>query len=400
MVQITSAERRGRLGFRAMLVGLGVDNFGSGLFLPLTLVYLEQVVGIPLSTAGVVLAVGTVAGTFAPAAVARLVDSWGPKRVVVTSQILQTTGMLAYLVARDVPLAVLTAVLTAAGVQVFYSALGAMTSAAAQDGDHDRAFATVNMVRTAAFGVGGLAGGLLLGIPGNVGVVACVALNAITFVAASATLAIAMPSARPVATVREIPPASVWAPLRNKPFLLLGTTAFLLFLSVDLFLVVMPPYADGILGVSGWAVGASIAVNTGLGAVAGTWAVARTKRFSRTTNLALAAGIQAGWGIAMALLVAFPSEYRPAALIGATVLLAGGSLIGGPRAFSLLAEIAPPEQKGAYFSLFQYSFTAAALTAPLFAGLLPLAPWAPWGLNALLVLLAFPVIGLLRKSIQ
>ncbi|MEZ2390480.1 hypothetical protein AB6813_13200 [bacterium RCC_150] len=46
MVQKTAvAERRVHSGFRAVLIGLGVDNFGSGLFLPLTLVYLERVAG-------------------------------------------------------------------------------------------------------------------------------------------------------------------------------------------------------------------------------------------------------------------------------------------------------------------------------------------------------------------
>jgi MFS family permease len=400
MVQRTAAERRERPGFRAMLIGLGLDNFGSGLFLPLTLVYLERVAGIPLGTAGTVLAAGTLAGTFAPAAVARYVDRWGPRRVVVLSQLLQAVGMLAYLVARDIPLAVAAAVLTAAGVQVFYSALGAMTSEASQDEDRDRAFATVNMVRTAAFGAGGLAGGILLGVPHDAGLVACVALNAATFLVSSAILAFAGPSTSPAAVIQDARPVSMWAPLRNRAFLLLCAVAFLLFLSADLFLVLMPAYADGALGTPGWVVGASIAVNTGLGAIGATWAVARTHSFGRTTNLVIAAVLLAGWGIGMALLGALPPEFRPAALIAVTVLLSGGGLIGGPRAFAALAEIAVPEQKGAYFSLFQYSFTAAALIAPLFAGLMPVTPWAPWAVNAALVVLAVPAITALRESMS
>jgi MFS family permease len=192
----------------------------------------------------------------------------------------------------------------------------------------------------------------------------------------------------------------MWAPLRNRAFLLLCAVAFPLFLSVDLFLVLMPAYADGALGTPGWVVGASIAVNTGLGAIAATWAVARTHSFGRTTNLVIAAALLAGWGIGMALLGALPPEFRPAALIAVTVLLSGGSLIGGPRAFAALAEIAVPEQKGSYFSLFQYSFTAAALIAPLFAGLMPLTPWAPWAVNAALVVLAVPAITALRGSMS
>jgi hypothetical protein len=36
----------------ALLTALGVDNFGSGLFLPLALLYATRVVGLPLATAG------------------------------------------------------------------------------------------------------------------------------------------------------------------------------------------------------------------------------------------------------------------------------------------------------------------------------------------------------------
>ncbi|MEZ2390479.1 MFS transporter [bacterium RCC_150] len=352
-----------------------------------------------LGIAGAILAASTIVGTLAPAAVARCIDRWGPRRVVVLAQLLQALGMIVYLMARDIPLAVTAAVLTAAGVQSFYSALGAMTSEAAHEEDRDRAFATVNMGRTAAFGAGGLAGGILLGVPDDGGLVACVVVNAATFLIASAVLAVAAPPTRPTPVGAKTQDVSVWAPLRNRAFLLLCSVAFLLFLSVDLFLVLMPLYAEGALGVPGWAVGVSIAVNTGLGAVAGTWAVARTKELSRSTNMVMAAALLTGWGVGMALLLVLPSEFRPIVLIAVTMLLSGGSLLGGPRVFSALAELAPPEQKGAYFSLFQYSFTAAALVAPLFSGLIPFAPWAPWAMNATLVVLALPAINALRKSV-
>jgi hypothetical protein len=47
---------------RALLTALAVDNFGSGLFLPLSLLYVTRVVRLPLATAGTVVALGTLAG--------------------------------------------------------------------------------------------------------------------------------------------------------------------------------------------------------------------------------------------------------------------------------------------------------------------------------------------------
>jgi hypothetical protein len=45
-----------------LLVALGADNFGSGLFLPVVLLYVTRVVGVPLAVAGTAVTAGTVAG--------------------------------------------------------------------------------------------------------------------------------------------------------------------------------------------------------------------------------------------------------------------------------------------------------------------------------------------------
>jgi hypothetical protein len=58
---LTGARNRARL-----LIALGVDKFGSGLFLPVVLLYVTWVVGLPLAVAGTVVAAGTVAGRGVP----------------------------------------------------------------------------------------------------------------------------------------------------------------------------------------------------------------------------------------------------------------------------------------------------------------------------------------------
>lgn len=67
----------------ALLVAVGVDNFGSGLFLPLALVYATRAVGLPLAVAGTVVSVGTMAGLLVPPMAGRLVDRAGPRAVVI-----------------------------------------------------------------------------------------------------------------------------------------------------------------------------------------------------------------------------------------------------------------------------------------------------------------------------
>ena len=92
--------RRSRLG---LLAALGVNNFGSGLFLPVVLLYVTRVVGLPLAAAGTVVALGTVAGLAVPPAAGRLVDRVGPRRVVICAELLQVLGAVTYLAARGRP---------------------------------------------------------------------------------------------------------------------------------------------------------------------------------------------------------------------------------------------------------------------------------------------------------
>jgi hypothetical protein len=50
----------------ALLTALGADNAGSGLFLPVALLYVTRDVGLPLAVAGTVVALGTVADLAVP----------------------------------------------------------------------------------------------------------------------------------------------------------------------------------------------------------------------------------------------------------------------------------------------------------------------------------------------
>jgi len=97
----------------ALLAALGADNAGSGLFLPVDL-YVTRDVGLPLATAGTVVAAGTVAGLAVPPLAARLGDRAGPRRVVVGAELLQALGAVTYLAARGVAAVAVAAVLLAA----------------------------------------------------------------------------------------------------------------------------------------------------------------------------------------------------------------------------------------------------------------------------------------------
>jgi len=110
----------------ALLIALGVDNIGSGLFLPLTLVYVTEVVGLPLGVAGVAVAIGTVAGLLVPPLAGRGVDRFGARQVVIAAQVAQALGAGTYLSAAGPVTVIVAAVLLGAGQQLFYSSVFAL----------------------------------------------------------------------------------------------------------------------------------------------------------------------------------------------------------------------------------------------------------------------------------
>src|SRR5260370_38706732 len=111
------------------LTALGVDNFGSGLFLPVALLYVTRIVRLPLATAGTIIALETMAGLAVPPIAGRLVDRAGPRLGVISAQLLQAPGAGGYPGAPGPALVAAGAVRAAVGPPGVYSPPVAVCSA-------------------------------------------------------------------------------------------------------------------------------------------------------------------------------------------------------------------------------------------------------------------------------
>jgi len=351
----------------AILVALGIDNFGSGLFLPLTLVYATRVVGLPLAVAGVTVTVGTVVGLLVPPVAGRLVDRVGPRPVVIGSQVLQALGALGYAVADGVGSVAVAVCLLAAGQQLFYSSLFALLADVVGDRPKDRPFAVVGMVRAGCFGLGALVAAWLL----TVGALRlAVLLDAASFVVCALLLAFL------VRAPHVSSPEAVGGRLSRR-FLLLIPATGLVALGLDFFLVGIPVYVLG-LGSPSWLPGALLALHTTVTSTCGTLAVRATDRLPRTITLALGAALVVVWcGLCLAA-AALPVGWRPGWLVAATIVMACGALFFGPRANAMAVDLAPAATRGRHLAAFQYSFTVPGVVAPAVVGLFSFAVWAPW----------------------
>jgi MFS family permease len=367
----------------ALLVALGVDNFGSGLFLPLALVYSTRVVGLSLTTAGTVILLGTLTGLAAPPVAGRLLDRIGPHRVVIAAQLVQALGAVTYLLAGGATTVLAAAMLLAAGQQLFYSSLTSLIADVAGDRPRDRPFALAEMVRGGSFGFGALAVGGILAWVGPVGYRVAVAADAVTFVACAVLLALLVRIPRQQAeicgTVEASPPSRL---LSDRPFLALIVVTGMITLAVDFFLVGMPVYILVQLRAQAWLPGVILALLTALASVGGAAVLHATRRLSRIAAMQAAAGLYVSWCAVSLAAVLMPRGWRAADLLAATGLLALAGMMFSPRALALAEASAPPAARGRYLAAFQYAFTLAAVVAPATVALYSVAVWLPWLLVA------------------
>jgi MFS family permease len=395
------ALTRSRFG---LLAALGVDNFGSGLFLPVVLLYVTRVVGLPLAVAGSVVALGTLAGLAVPPVAGRLVDGAGPRRVVIGAQLMQALGAVTYLAARGPAAVVAAAVLLAAGQQSFYSALFALIADVAGDGPQDHPYAVAGMVRSACFGLGGLAAAGLLSLAGQHAYRLAVLADAVSFLICALLLALLVrdpgpahqPGQRRRRAVRVAAVAGSAGPARvlaDRPFLVLIVAAGLVVLPGDLFLSGMSVYLLTELHTARWLPGALLALLTALTSVGATAALRVTRGLRRSTAMVLAAGLYVLWCAASLAALAVPPGWRPAELLAATMLLAAAGLLFASRANALAEAAAPGRVRGRYLAAFQYAFTVPGVIAPAVAALFSVAVWLPWLLAGLSAGLAVPVLG-------
>jgi hypothetical protein len=357
---------------RWLLVALGVDNVGSGLFLPLTVVYATRVVGLPLAVAGVTVTVGTIVGLLVPPVAGRFVDRLGPRPVVIASQGLQALGALAFFTACGVGGVAVAVCLLAAGQQTFYSSLFALLSDVVGDQPKDHPFAVVAMVRSACFGVGGLLAAWLLSIDA---LRAAVLMNAVSFVLCGVMLAVFVRAPHKRVSTAEK------GRISRQFFWLIALTG-LLALGADFFLVGIPVYVLG-LGAPTWLPGVILALHTTVTSTCGTLAVRLTNRLARTTTLALSGVLLVVWcGLCLAT-AGLPAGWQPAWLLGTALVLAASGVLFGSRVNALAVALAPAAGRGRHLAAFQYAFTVPGVVAPAVVALFVAGPWVPWVLVAL-----------------
>ncbi|MEU6964744.1 MFS transporter [Streptomyces chrestomyceticus] len=384
-----------------LFAAMSVDALGTGLYVPLSLLYFLHTTDIGLPLIGTLVSVATALTLPVPLLAGRAADRFGARPVVITGQLVQAAGFFLYLQVSG-PVSLMIAVLVEGiGARVYWSSVFTLIAELADADTTGRAkewwFARASMIRAAGMGAGGMAAGAALAWESTRAYHLLILVNGVSFTVAALlvrSLVRVGPAVRthPPRTATETEAAAEAgarteplgaghrALLRDRPYLqlILANTAFAV---CSTFLTIaLPVYVTKGLGVDDWVVGPLLAVNTVLLATTPALVSRFVRRhMTRVRTMALSGLCWTLWCVGSAVALLLPHAALPAFLLLVLLCYTAGELIHEPASNSLAASAAPPSARGFYLAAFQYSFTVGTIVSPvLFTVLFSRRAELPW----------------------
>ncbi|WP_408909917.1 MFS transporter [Streptomyces luteolus] len=367
-----------------------VDATGSGMYLPVSLLYFHHVTGLPMTQVGAFMTLAALVGLVCTPVTGILVDRFGARAVVVTGYVVRAVGFAAYPLVDDGGQLLLVATLVALGDRSFPAAIQSLIADIAQGTGRDRLIAVQRSLRNAGLGAGGLLAGAVLGIGSDLAYHSLVLGNGAALLLAAGLLG-SLPGTRgrsdagPGAERAQAKrPGGYRDVLRDRPFVLLTAVNIPIAFGYMVLAVVLPVYVTQVLQASASWPGVLFAVNTVLVAGAQVPVTRLLARHRRTRSAALGGAVLSLSFVFFALLGAAPdSGVLIVGVFVATVLFTLGELLHGATASALATEAAPERLRGRYLAFYQFSWSVPATAAPaLFTALIAFSPTAMWLLLA------------------
>jgi MFS family permease len=372
-----------RLGFpslghhRRFVTAIAVDALGSGVFMPLSMLYFLAVTPLSLLQVGAAISIASALSLPAGPAIGAVVDRLGAKQVLLAGNALQALGFFAYLVTESFLAVLLWTIVVTVGRTAFWGSYGNIVTAISAPGERERWFGFLGALRNVGFAVGGLASGLAISIGTDLAFQAVVAVNAVSYVLAL-WLLLAVPDPRPADTHASLP-GSWGTVLRDGPYRLLVAAQVGYSLPMMLLNFALPVYAVTVLGLPGWLTGVVFTLNCVMvGFGQGLVVNALTGRVRYRSLLLTQALFAASYVVFLGASVLSVSVATAVMVLGAVVYTLA-ELVGGPVLAATAAEAAPDHLRGRYLSLTQLAWNLSSTVAPLFfAWLLERGPAPLW----------------------
>lgn len=368
----------------------GLANaFGNGLAFPFIVIYLHNVRGFPLGTAGLVLATTGAVSLLCGPLVGLIVDRVGGRATLAAALVLLAVGFGIYPLIHEPWHAFLASAVAGVGNAGFWPSQSALMAGLTPQARRHGAFALQRVTRNLGIGLGGLTGGLIATTDEPATFTVLFLLDAATFLVFVAMLVLVPEPELPPAD-ESLAPGRYLDVLRHRVFL--GTVVLnVLFVTAGYAqFELLPVFAKNEAGVTETGIGLIFLVNT-LVIVVAQFPIAkllegrrRMKALATMTVLWAAAWlvVLAGglWLEALAAVLVFGL---------AAVVFGLGECFQGPVQGALVADLAPPRLRGRYMAVSTISWDIGFVVGPAAGGfILGAEPLALWPLAAVVCGLA------------
>jgi len=360
-------------------VGGLLNSFGNGVVMPFLFIYLHNVRGIGLATAGLVLATHALVSIVAGPVFGSQIDRVGGKRMLGLALAILTVGFAGYALVETAWQGFLVAAVSGIGVGGFWPAQSTLIAGLTPTEQRPAAFAMQRVVMNLGFGLGALSGGLIASADSPRSFTTLFLIDAASFAAYGLVMALLVPSPERAPSAHG-GRGSYRDVLRHRPFVaVIGLNALFIFAGYSGF-DVLPVYAKNEAGLSETSIGILFLVNTLVILVAQlpiAWLV-RGRR--RMPALALFGALWAGAWLLVP--IAGGSSSTTTAMLVLTlvmVIFAIGMCLHGAVAAPLVADLAAPHLLGRYMALNALSWQAGFALGPALGGAgLALSPTGVW----------------------
>lgn len=379
----------GRLGFPAVGVhrrfvgALGIDSVGSGIWMPVSMLYFLAETDLSLVQVGLALSISSLVTLPLVPLAGQFVDGFGAKRMLQLGNLMQAAAFALYPFAHSLGVVTAVVALSAVGRTMFYGSYGPLLTAITRPGERETWFGFLHAMRNVGFGIGGVLAGVVVSIGTDLAYHAVVLANAASYVVAWVLMrrvaAVESPSVDQ--TVGPVGVRAGWAVIardRGYRWLVLCNLGYAM---AEMVLnIAMPVYFVTVLGLPGWVTGAAFVINTAMIGIGQGLVVRAMTGAVRTRVVLVAVGFTALGYAAMWLASGLSRTLAVATVLVGAVIYTLGELTAGPVLGALAAESPPARLRGRYMAVVQLSWTVSSGVAPLlYAVMLAHGPAVTWG---------------------
>jgi len=363
---------------RFLLSTVAIETLGTGLVLPFGFIYLHEVLGFTIETAGSLLAVPAIVGMAVVGPAGALIDRLGARRIILAGMAAQMVGNVMLAFSSTPMMAALALGLLGAAGGVFWPGFNAMIGAVVPSAIRQRYFGINFTLINLGIGIGGLLAGSVVDIhrPGTF--TAIYLGNAVSFLA---PLAVLLGPLRHVSGKVDHPVSELdGSPLRTSYLDILRDRAMVPVIALT-FLSAFVGYAQSEAGFTAYSrlvgevstrtIGYAFAANTATIVALQLLVLQRIEGRRRTRVILVLAALWALSWLMTGLSGLFPASTSAAVLvIGGSAVFALGETLLQPTIPAITNDLSPDHLRGRYNAVMAGAFQLAAVTGPVVAGVM------------------------------